>query len=328
MPGPTTSLRQPRGQQAALQHPGANRVQRHAGHAPQRLHEVIDDASSWLSGESDTLAGNAVGASGLGELFTVTSRRLMFNQPGLPRAVAEEQQLPYAETINPSSLDVDGLLRPAGWQQRTSRDHDLSGGQVGQADHCARRDYFARGSIVHLSHVIQDLEQFYERPEETFTRRAAAMFTSNPVPATGNPDQFTDGGGPAFIDNFFVGPTGAPAKPPASRTFDGQPHIGHVSALQRSSRAPNTQGDPHSRRWPRIRLARRPRRLTAAEAALQHLRAHGRLLRHHAAQPGLARPRPAVRRAAPEPRPRALHHRHAAAELPRAAAAPSGLSVA
>ena len=30
-------------------------------------------------------------------------RRLMFNQPGLPRAVAEEQQLPYAETINPNS---------------------------------------------------------------------------------------------------------------------------------------------------------------------------------------------------------------------------------
>ena len=67
------------------------------------------------------------------------------------------------------------------------------------------------------------------------------MFTSNPPPSTGNADQFTDGGGPAFIPNFFVGPTGAEREAAAIRTFDGQAHIGHVSALQRSSRAPNTK---------------------------------------------------------------------------------------
>ena len=65
--------------------------------------EVLDDVLAWLAGESDTLAGAAVGESGLEELITVTSSRLMFNQIGLPRAVADAQGLPYAETINPKS---------------------------------------------------------------------------------------------------------------------------------------------------------------------------------------------------------------------------------
>ena len=63
----------------------------------------VDDVLAWLAGESSTLNGQNVGNSGLGDLLTVTSRRLMFVQMGLPRAVAEEQNLPYAETINPKS---------------------------------------------------------------------------------------------------------------------------------------------------------------------------------------------------------------------------------
>ncbi|HYB24423.1 MAG TPA: hypothetical protein VED41_11540, partial [Solirubrobacteraceae bacterium] len=62
--------------------------------------EIITDVLAWLSGESSTLAGAAVGSSELGELLSVTSRRLAFTQIGLPRALAEEQGLPYAEAIN------------------------------------------------------------------------------------------------------------------------------------------------------------------------------------------------------------------------------------
>ena len=65
--------------------------------------EIIDDVLAWLSGESSTLAGEELGSSGLRELLTVTSRRLMFTQIGLPRTLAEEQGLPYAEMINPQS---------------------------------------------------------------------------------------------------------------------------------------------------------------------------------------------------------------------------------
>ncbi len=202
---------------------------------------VIEDVLAWLCGESEMLGGSAVGASGLGELFEVTSRRLMFNQPGLPRAVADAQQLPYAGTINPASSMWMGFSDAQVGSSGPAAITTFLGDKTMKLTSAKAGDYFARASIVHLSHVIQDLEQFYERPTETFTRRAAEMFTSNPPPSTGNPDQFTNGGGPAFIPNFFVGPTGAEREAAGERTFDGQGHIGHISGLQRSSRARNTK---------------------------------------------------------------------------------------
>ncbi len=197
---------------------------------------VIDDALSWLCGESETLAGSPAGESGLGELLTVTSRRLMFNQQGLPRGLAEEQQLPYAATINPRSSMWMGFSDAQVGSSGAAPITTFLGNRHSKLTTARGGGYLSAGSIVHLSHVIQDLEQFYARPEETFTRRAAAMFTSNPPPSTGNPDQFTDGGGPAYIPNFFVGPTGAEREAAAIRTFDGEPHLAHISTLQRSSR--------------------------------------------------------------------------------------------
>jgi hypothetical protein len=197
---------------------------------------AIEDTLGWLSGASDTLAGSQVGESGLGELFTVTSRRLMFNQQGLPRAIADEQQLPYAETINPNSSMWMGFSDAQVGSSGAAPITTFLGNRFSRLTSARPGGYLSRGSIVHLSHLIQDLEQFYGRPEETFTRRVSAMFTSNPPPSTGNPDQFTDGGGPAYIPNFFVGPTGAAREAAAIRTFDGQGHLGHISGLQRSSR--------------------------------------------------------------------------------------------
>lgn len=204
------------------------------------LTENLHDTLSWLSGESDALAGSDAGESGLGELFTVTSRRLMFNQKGLPRAVAEEQQLPYAETINPISSMWMGFSDQQVGSSGPPRITTFQGDASARLTTARAGDYFADGSIVHLSHVIQDLAQFYERPQETYIRRVAEMFTSNPVPSTGYPDQFTNGGGPAVLPNFFVGPAGAEHEAAGILTFDGQPHLAHVSALQRSSRAPDT----------------------------------------------------------------------------------------
>ena len=47
-------------------------------------------------------------------LLRVTSRRLMFQQMGLPRKVAERERLPFARRDQPALADVDGLRRPAG----------------------------------------------------------------------------------------------------------------------------------------------------------------------------------------------------------------------
>ena len=104
-------------------------------------------------------------------------------------------------------------------------------------------DYFDNGAIQHLSHVIEDLAQFYARPSasdtegEPFTERCQYMFRSNPIPSVGNTDQFNNGGGPSYFPNVFQGTGDAAANAQAINTFQGEPRMGHLTALQRSSRA-------------------------------------------------------------------------------------------
>jgi hypothetical protein len=201
--------------------------------------EIVADVIAWLAGESSTLAGADVGDSELAELLTVTSRRLAFTQIGLPRRLAEEQGLSYAETINPESPMWMGF---ASQQLGTSGPPAITtflGNGSAKLTTARRGQYFDHGSIVHLSHVIQDLEQFYERPTETYVRREAEMFSADPVPRPGNENQFANGGGPAFIPSVFTNPGQAQREAEGTTTFDHQPHIAHTTALQRTSRAPD-----------------------------------------------------------------------------------------
>ncbi|HLH14580.1 MAG TPA: hypothetical protein VKV16_07295 [Solirubrobacteraceae bacterium] len=201
--------------------------------------QAIDEALAWLAGESSTLAGANVGGSGLGELLSVTSRRLTFTQIGLPRRLAEEHALPYAQTINPSSPMWMGF---SSQQVGTSGPPAITtflGDASARLTTARKGDYFDHGSVQHLSHVIQDLEQFYEAPGETYERRVAEMFSADPVPRPGNADQFADGGGPAFIPSAFANPQQAEREAEGGDTFDGQPHLAHTTALQRTSRAPD-----------------------------------------------------------------------------------------
>jgi hypothetical protein len=201
--------------------------------------EIIDDVLAWLSGESTTLAGAEVGGSELGDLLTVSSRRLMFTQLGLPRKLAEEQGLPYAAMINPESPMWMGFVSQQVGTSGAPAITTFVGNGSAKLTTARAGDYFDHGSIVHLSHVIQDLEQFYERPNETYVRREAAMFSADPVPRPGNADQFTNGGGPTAIPNIFSNPQRVIGEAEGTSTFDGQPHIAHTTALQRTSRAPN-----------------------------------------------------------------------------------------
>lgn len=206
----------------------------------------LDDVLAWLVGERPTLNGQSVGESGLAGLLTVTSRRLMFVQMGLPRAVAEEQDLSYAETINPRSPMWMGF---SSQQVGTSGKPSVTtfvGDRSAQLTTARGRDYLNHGSIMHLSHVIMDLEQFYEAPKETYQRRTAEMFSADPLPASGNTDQFADGGGPAFLPNTFVTPADVEQEAREPAQFDGERHIGHTTALQRTSRA-NDQSPIHIR---------------------------------------------------------------------------------
>jgi hypothetical protein len=81
--------------------------------------------------------------------------------------------------------------------------------------------------------------------------RSNQLSTPNGIPAAGNTDQYTNGGGPAFVNNVFQG-TGAaaagaqdsagvftPSNATINATFAGEPRIGHEAALQQVSRAPD-----------------------------------------------------------------------------------------
>ena len=63
------------------------------------------------------------------------------------------------------------------------------------------------------------------------------MFRSTPPPALGFADQTTDGGGPTFLPNEFRGPDDAALGAQGIGTPEGRHRLGHLSALQRSSRA-------------------------------------------------------------------------------------------
>lgn len=208
------------------------------------------DVASWLQG-SNTLAGFSLPSPPFNGLFTFTSSRVMFQQIGLPRKMANQFNLPFASRVNPDSpmwmgfadqqVDGSGPASIVTFQGNSS------------AQFASLPDgYFTDGSIQHLSHVIQDLGQFYGNTEP-FTERVQYMFRSDPIPSLGNSDQFTNGGGPAYFDNgsgtFLAfqgkGTTEAIQTAASPNTVndpqpDGSgriPRMGHLSALQQSSRA-------------------------------------------------------------------------------------------
>ena len=195
------------------------------------------DVIDWLINRSNRLNGRATPSPQFQGLFRITSNRVMFQKIGLPRKVAEANHLPFASEVNHQS--------PM-WMGFADQQTDGSGPAAittFQGNHSARLttahsgDYLANGAIQHLSHVIQDLEQFYAKPDEPFTERVQYAFRSDPIPSPGNTDQFTDGGGPAFLRNVFQGTNDAFKNAAAINTFEGKHRMGHLAALQRSSRA-------------------------------------------------------------------------------------------
>ena len=210
----------------------------------------LNNILNWLFFNSNNLGGNAIASPpGFSTLFTVTSARLMFQQNGLPKQVATQNNLPYTARIRDTS--------PM-WMSMADQQVDGSGPAAittfaGNASaHLTDKvagNYFDNGSIQHLSHVIQDLAQFYataaqDPPDgETYQERVQYMFRSNDtstadgLPNDGFADQFTNGGGPAFLDNRFQGPGDAALNAQGIGTFQGAKRMGHESALQRSSRA-------------------------------------------------------------------------------------------
>jgi len=203
--------------------------------------EILDDVTNWLNG-SNSLHGAQRPSPRFNGLLTLTSRRVMFNQMGMPRRVADHYSLPFARMVNPQSPMWMGFADQQVDASGPAEITTFQGNELARFTTTKRGDYFFNGSIQHLSHVILDLEQFYGGDEagasgEPFTDRVQYMFRSSPIPSVGDKDQYINGGGPAFIANLFQGTDDAERNAAARDTFDSKPRLGHVAALQRSSRA-------------------------------------------------------------------------------------------
>lgn len=235
----------------------------------------LNNALLWLAG-SNNLHGQSIRSPQFNGLFAPQTTRIQFMQPGLPRRVADAAAAAnpnfyeFNTRINPNSSMVMGFVDQ---QVDSSAPNANTVTFVGDpANHNTQGfttakvgDYFDNGSTCHFSHVIDDLYQFYQTAAqdptggggEPFTERVQYMFRSNQtgsgfqgLPVAPNADEFTNGGGPAFVNNVFQGTDAArlgaidangaatlTTNNDPNKTFNGQQRLGHESALQQTSRA-------------------------------------------------------------------------------------------
>lgn len=221
---------------------------------------IINDVVNWLLG-SDELGGFAISSPNFAfdGLLTFTTIRTQFTQIGLPRQVANAHNLSFASEVNPQTPMWMGFSDQQVSASGPAPIVTFQGSSSAHLTTAASGSYFDNGSVQHLSHVIQDLGAFYAKPNEPFSERVQYMFRSDPIPSLGNTDQFTNGGGTAFLANdatVFLkykaqGTTEAiqtaaspntvndaqPASNPDGQAGQVTPRMGHLAALQQSSRA-------------------------------------------------------------------------------------------
>lgn len=151
-----------------------------------------------------------------------------------------------------------------------------------------------------------------------FTERVQDMFLAPPI-ADGNQDQYADGGGPVLMPNQNRGLHYAVRTAQGIGTENGEHRMGHLSCLQRTSRA--ADGAPIHIRIDGSGFDAMdvPGGVKVPKLQFTIFAPSRRLLQEPADQPGLPRPAGQVRRQPERQRPRALPHRDPPAELSRPA---------
>jgi hypothetical protein len=211
--------------------------------------QYISDVISWLNG-SNRLRNRFVPSPPFSELFSITSSRYQFVQHGLPRAVAELNSLTYADFINPRSPMWMGFADQHVNAFGPPAICTFTGNSSARFTTAVQGDYFDNGSVQHLSHVTLHMLKWFDMstatsppgPQGTYVQRIQSMFHA-PNIYPGNADQYTDGGGTAFVPDQNRGPNYAAQTAQGIGTnIDPQTglperRMGHLSTLQRSSRA-------------------------------------------------------------------------------------------
>jgi hypothetical protein len=215
--------------------------------------QICTDIINWLGGSGRLGSRNVTLPGALNQLWTFTSSRLMFARRSLPREVADSHNLQFRNRINPESPMWMGFVDQQVDASGPASICTFVGNNSARLTNATAGSYFDNGSIQHLSHVLQDLNAFYAREgedgflgeEETYLERIQYMHHSPPIPpqTRGFTDQFSNGGGPAFVQNLFLGTDRALRSARGDDTdFDEEAghnahRLGHTSTLQRSSRA-------------------------------------------------------------------------------------------
>ncbi len=226
----------------------------------------LNDVLAWLKG-SNVLAGFSVQSPPFNGLLSFKTTRVQFVQRGLPRQLANSNNFEYAPRINPDSPMWMGFLDQQTNAAGPAAITTFAGNSSAQLTNKTASNYFGLGSILHLSHDIEDLFQFYSLPNqdsrhpdgEDAPERIMYMFRANQEGSTNglptpfnSTDPFTNGGCPAFVPNTFQGTNDAmlgaqdsgglfkstdTAAQQQNETFTGLGRIGHNAGLQRHSRA-------------------------------------------------------------------------------------------
>jgi hypothetical protein len=205
---------------------------------------ILQDVINWFNG-SNRLAGHPnVASPAFAGLLSFTSSRHMFVQIGLTQAVAQQNALPFANFIQHQSPMWMGFADQQTNAAGPAAICTFAGNPSARLTTAVAGDYFDNGAVQHLAHDILDMLQFYDMASPTsppgddgvFTERVQYMFHS-PAIDPGRADQFTDGGGPAFLQNQNRGPGYAAQTAQGIGTEGNEHRMGHLSTLQRTSRA-------------------------------------------------------------------------------------------
>ena len=203
----------------------------------------LTDVLAWFGG-SNKLRGHTVTSPAWTGLLSFTSSRHMFVQMGLPKSIATKHGMPFANFIQHQSPMWMGFADQQVNGSGPAPICTFAGNSSAHLTTAAAGDYFDNGSIQHLSHLILDMLQFFAMKTPTsppgqdgeFIQRVQYAFHAPDI-VPGNKNQFTDGGGPSLLPNQNKGPHYAKRTALGIGTNNGEQRMGHLSCLQRSSRA-------------------------------------------------------------------------------------------
>jgi hypothetical protein len=141
--------------------------------------DILHDVQRALFARSGHLAGQPAPAADVADLFILTSVRTGFVGPGLPRSMAQQAGLPFAAQIPAQAPLFMGFTST----QQQGQAREIAVTFEGKRDPLLQPlttarpgDYFAGGTSLHLSHLVEHLESWYALSYEA---RTARMFHYN-----------------------------------------------------------------------------------------------------------------------------------------------------